>query len=77
MISGTNYLAYEIYKSATTTRWGSVGQGPRASTDADVNPGNGLGAGSQIFNYNARVDTTQTTPPAGSYTDSVVLNVSF
>ena len=78
MISGSNYLAYDIFQSAGTTRWGSVGAGARrASTSAEVNPGNGLGTGSQIFNYNARIYTDQTTPPAGNYTDSVVLDVGF
>jgi spore coat protein U-like protein len=77
MVSGGNYLAYDIFKSAGTTRWGSVGSARRASTDAEVNPGNGLGTGSQVFNYNARVYTDQVTPPAGTYLDSVVLDVGF
>ena len=81
MISGSNYLAYDIFKSAGTTRWGSVGAARRASSTAEVNPGNGLGhipsSGSQIFNYNAIIYADQTTPPAGAYTDSVVLDVGF
>jgi spore coat protein U-like protein len=77
MISGSNYLAYDIFKSAGTTRWGSVGSARRASSDAEVNPGNGLGTGSQIFNYNAKIYTDQATPPAGTYLDSVVLDVGF
>ena len=77
MMSGGNYLAYDIFQSAGTTRWGSVGAARRASTTAEVNPGTGLGSGSQIFNYNARIYTDQATPPAGNYSDSVVLEVSF
>ncbi|MBE8593376.1 spore coat U domain-containing protein [Pseudomonas sp. MAFF 301449] len=77
MISGSNYLAYDIFKSAGTTRWGSVGAARRASSTAEVNPGNGLGTGSQVFNYNARIYTDQTTPPAGTYLDNVVLDVGF
>ncbi|WP_085656391.1 spore coat U domain-containing protein [Pseudomonas sp. B11(2017)] len=77
MVSGGNYLAYDIFKSAGTTRWGSVGAARRASSDAEVNPGNGLGTGSQVFNYNAKVYTDQTTPPAGTYLDNVVLDVGF
>ena len=78
MISGSNYLAYDIFQGAGTTRWGSVGTAARrASSSAEVNPGNGLGTGSQIFNYNAKIYSDQTTPPAGSYTDSVVLDVAF
>ena len=77
MMSGGNYLAYDIFQSAGTTRWGSVGAARRASSTAEVNPGTGLGSGSQIFNYNARIYTDQATPPAGNYSDSVVLDVSF
>lgn len=77
MISGSNYLAYDIFKSAGTTRWGSVGSARRASSDAEVNPGNGLGTGSQIFNFNAKIYTDQTTPPAGTYLDNVILDVGF
>ncbi|MNY57027.1 Spore Coat Protein U domain protein [compost metagenome] len=77
MVSGGNFLAYDIFKSAGVTRWGNVGSARRASTDAEVNPGNGLGTGSQVFNYNAKVYTDQVTPPAGTYLDSVVLDVGF
>ena len=77
MISGTNLLAYDIFVSAGTTRWGSVGAARRASGTADVNPGNGLGTGSQIFNYNAKIYTDQPTPPGGTYLDNVILDVGF
>lgn len=81
MISGTNYLAYDIFKSAGTTRWGSVGAARRDSSTAEINPGNGLGTGvgvgSQVYNYNAKIYTDQTTPPAGTYIDNVVLDVNF
>jgi spore coat protein U-like protein len=75
--AANNYLAYDIFKSAGVTRWGSVGAARRASSDADVNPGNGTGTGSQLFNYNAKVYTDQATPPAGSYVDNVILDVQF
>ncbi|WP_248745006.1 spore coat U domain-containing protein [Pseudomonas sp. MWU12-2037] len=77
MVSGGNFLSYDIFKSAGTTVWGSVSTARRSSTDAEINPGNGLGTGSQVFNYNARVYTDQTTPPAGIYTDNVILDVGF
>ncbi|MGC6373713.1 Csu type fimbrial protein [Pseudomonas sp. K2I15] len=77
MISGSNFLNYDIFKSATSTRWGSVTTARRASSTAEVNPGNGLGTGSQVFNYNAAIYTNQTTPPAGTYVDNVVLDVGF
>ncbi|WP_207869312.1 spore coat U domain-containing protein [Pseudomonas sp. 51_B] len=72
-----NFLAYDIFKSAGAVRWGSLGTARRSSSDADVNPGNGTGTGSQVFNYNARVYTDQATPPAGSYLDNVILDVAF
>ncbi len=77
MVSGGNYLAYDIFQSAGTTVWGSVGAARRSSTTAETNPGSGLGVGSQTFNYNAKVYTDQTTPPAGTYTDNVILDVGF
>lgn len=75
--SAGNYLAYDIFKSAGTVRWGSLTTARRASSDADVNPGNGTGTGSQVFNYNAKVYTDQATPPAASYIDNVILDVQF
>lgn len=77
MILGSSFLAYDIFVSAGTTRWGSVGAARRASATADVNPGNGLGTGSQVFNYNAKIYTDQPTPPGGTYLDNVVLDVAF
>lgn len=77
MESDSHFLAYDIFKSAGTTVWGSVGSTRRSSSDADVNPGNGLGIGSQVFNYNAKIYSDQSTPPAGSYTDTVTVDVTF
>jgi spore coat protein U-like protein len=75
--SANNYLAYDIFKSASAVRWGSVTGARRSSSDADINPGAGTGAGSQVFNYNAKVYTDQATPPAATYTDNVTLDVQF
>ncbi|CAM3690074.1 Type 1 pili protein CsuE [Pseudomonas reidholzensis] len=72
-----NYLAYDIFKSAGAVRWGSLSAARRASSDANVNGGPGTGTGSQVFNYNAKVYTDQATPPAATYTDSVILDVQF
>ncbi len=77
MISGSYFLAYDIFQGAGSTRWGSVGATRRASSSAEINPGNGLGTGSQVFNYNARIYTDQATPPGGTYLDNVVLDVGF
>ncbi|MEG0862341.1 MAG: spore coat U domain-containing protein [Pseudomonas sp.] len=75
--SANNFLAYDIFKSAGTVRWGALTSARRASSDADVNPGVGTGTGSQIFNYNARIYADQATPPAGTYVDNVILDVQF
>ncbi|WP_410017247.1 spore coat protein U domain-containing protein [Pseudomonas sp. 20P_3.2_Bac5] len=75
--TANNYLSYDIFKSATAVRWGSLTTARRSSSDADINPGNGTGTGSQVFNYNAKVYTDQPTPPAAAYQDSVILDVQF
>ncbi|PSS58366.1 spore coat U domain-containing protein [Pseudomonas sp. BBP2017] len=75
--SANDYLAYDIYKSAGPQRWGALSSARRASSDADINPGAGTGTGSQVFNYNAKVYSDQPTPPAGTYLDSVILDVQF
>lgn len=77
MASGANYLSYEVYQGSSTVRWGSATGQRRASSGADILPGPGTGNTVQGFNYNARVLTGQTTPPAGTYTDILVLDVAF
>lgn len=74
MINGSNQLAYEIYKGATATRWGPTGTDRVSSTGANSVSTDGL---TRTFNYTAKVLTTQNTPVAGSYTDSVVIDLSF
>jgi len=74
MASGSNRLAYEIYKSGGTTRWGSAGTERVASRSANSITTAGL---TRTFNYTARVLTTQATPVGGSYSDSVVVDLSF
>ena len=78
MANGGNYINYEIYQGASgTTRWGSTAGQTRASGSADVNPGAGTGNSTQGFVYNSKVLSGQTTPPAGTYTDTVVISVGF
>lgn len=84
MQSGDNLLAYDIFTPQGRS-WGSLddSQG-RTSDDADSNPGPGLGGGpgvagsqAQGFAYTARIDTNQATPPAGDYSDRIVVTVRF
>ncbi|WP_338573581.1 spore coat U domain-containing protein [Erwinia billingiae] len=74
MTSGSNQLAYEIYQNATTTRWGPTGSDRVSSTASSALSTDGL---TRTFNYTAKVLTTQATPVAGSYSDSVVIDLSF
>ncbi|WHS99427.1 MAG: hypothetical protein LZT29_02429 [Pantoea stewartii] len=74
MASGTNRLSYEIYKGTTSNRWGPSGTERVSSTAADTVSTDGL---TRSYNYTARVLTTQNTPPAGNYTDSVVVDIAF
>ncbi|QIQ20757.1 Csu type fimbrial protein [Zophobihabitans entericus] len=75
-----NYLNYEIYQGNTgTLRWGALLAERRAAASAEVNPGLGSGVNTtkQGFLYRATILSNQTTPPAGTYTDSVVVDVQF
>ena len=78
MASGSDYLAYEIYKSAVSPdRWGMIGAQRRASASADVNPNVYDSLTNQSFTYRAAIDPAQPTPPAGSYSDTVRIDVEF
>lgn len=74
MASGSNRLSYEIYKASTTNRWGSVGSERWASAASSSASSDGL---LRTYNYTARVLPAQTTPPAGTYTDTVVVDIAF
>lgn len=84
MASGDDRLAYDIYQP-DGTRWGEAANGQaRASTSADTRPGPGLGGGpgvgastAQGFNYTARIEPDQPTPPAGHYSDRILVTVRF
>ncbi|WP_243078949.1 spore coat U domain-containing protein [Pantoea sp. MQR6] len=74
MANGTNRLSYEIYKGTTSNRWGPSGTERWSSSTSTSVTADGLTRG---FNYTARVLTSQNTPPAGNYTDSVVVDLTF
>jgi spore coat protein U-like protein len=78
MANGSNYLAYEIYKSAVSPdRWGMLGTARRTSASADLNPGVYNSLTNQSYTYRAVIDPAQTTPPAGNYSDTVRIDVEF
>ncbi|WP_312914810.1 spore coat U domain-containing protein [Stenotrophomonas sp.] len=70
-------LAYDLFQGGGSVRWGSVGGQRRASTAAEVNPGNGLGIGKQVFKFSGKVYPDQAPVPAGSYVDTVLIDVAF
>lgn len=74
MASGTNRLSYEIYKGTSSDRWGPSGTERVGSAAANTVSTDGL---TRSYNYTARVLTTQNTPPAGNYSDSVVVDIAF
>ena len=69
-----NRLSYEVYKGNTNTRWGISGTERWASTASSSISTDQL---SRTYNYTARVLPTQTTPPGGTYTDTLVVDVAF
>ncbi|UXI02020.1 spore coat protein U domain-containing protein [Photobacterium sp. TY1-4] len=77
MSSGTDYLAYEIYKSAGNERWGSLGGERREHTDANNRSGLPDGLTPQGFDYRGVILSGQVTPPPGTYSDSVIVDVHF
>ncbi|EUM14053.1 spore coat U domain-containing protein [Enterobacter sp. E12] len=74
MVSGSNYLSYDIYKEATTNRWGGSGSERWTSATSSLVSADGL---LRTYNYSAKVLTSQATPPAGTYTDTLIVDVAF
>lgn len=69
MINGADTVAYQLYSDAAHTLvWGNT-----VNTDTVAGTGNGL---AQALTVYGRVPT-QTTPPAGIYTDSVTVSVTY
>lgn len=78
MQAGGNFLAYELYKGVSgIQRWGSQGSQRRGSSEAETNPGSADGQNDQGFVLRGVIDQNQPTPPAGIYTDMVVVDVEF
>lgn len=67
-------LAYEIYQGSGTTRWGSSVTADRVQSTAGTASTDGL---TRNFTYNAKVLTSQATPVAGTYNDTVTVDLSF
>lgn len=74
MASGSNRLSYEIYKAGGTSRWGSVGAERWASSVSSAVSADGL---LRTYNYTAQVLPAQVTPPGGTYSDTLVVDIAF
>ncbi|MXN74099.1 fimbrial major subunit CsuA/B family protein [Burkholderia sp. 4701] len=70
MSSGANRLQYDLFGSGGSTVWGQSSN--RASSAGAAN-----GASAQQFPYVARIYSDQATPPVGTYTDSVIVDVRY
>jgi spore coat protein U-like protein len=70
MASGTARLQYDIFQPGGVV-WGALG----AARLAGAAPADGLN--SQLLPYTARIYTDQPAPAAGSYTDSLTVDVGF
>lgn len=66
-----NSLQYNIYRTDGTTIWDQTN--PMASATL----GTGSTTPGQVQSYVAKVNTAQTTPPAGSYSDTVSVVITF
>lgn len=73
-----DYLLYDLYKGASgTSRWGVTGAERRSSGTADTNPGIYDSTSLQGFAYRGVIDPAQATPGAGSYVDTITVDVAF
>lgn len=77
MISGSNFLSYNLYVDAAHTLPWSTATGPGTCTTTNecfLGTGNGS---SQSVNIYGVVPTTATAPPSGTYTDTVTMTITF
>ncbi|WP_253377755.1 Csu type fimbrial protein [unidentified bacterial endosymbiont] len=74
MVSGGNAMSYDIFKGATSNRWGGSGSERWASSASSQLSSDGL---LRTYNYTAKVLTNQATPPAGTYSDTLIVDVAF
>jgi spore coat protein U-like protein len=71
MAQGGQFLEYDIFKGATSDVWGTAGADRvAASLAAD-------GLTPQDYVYRATVYPNQASPPAGTYVDTIVIDLIF
>lgn len=70
MTSGANTLSYGLFSESThTTNWGNT-------VNTDTVSGTGTGA-SQILTVYGQIPSGQNTTPAGAYTDTITVTVTY
>ncbi len=74
MANGTNRLSYDLFKGSSTNRWGSSGTERWASTLSSGVSQDGV---LRTYNYTARILSGQTTPAIGSYSDTLIVDITF
>lgn len=75
MISGSNRIAYDIYQDTpAASRWGSSGNQRWSSAASSSLSSDGL---TRYYKYLARILSGQSTPAAGTYTDMLVVDITF
>lgn len=74
MVSGSNSMSYDLYKGSSSNRWGPTGTDRWASSAASSVSSDGT---VNTYNYTAKILSGQNTPPAGSYTDTLVVDIAF
>jgi len=68
MVLGANSVAYQLYRDSGRTQvWGNT-------VGTDTVAGTGTGSAQPLTVY--AIVPAQTTPPAGTYTDTVVVSVT-
>jgi spore coat protein U-like protein len=77
MISGANFLSYNLYVDAAHVfPWTTAPSASSCTTAGDCYLGTGNGSAQSINIYGV-VPTTATAPPAGTYTDTVTMTITF
>jgi len=74
--SGNNFMKYEIYKNPGMNRWGS-GSESWSSAQATINPGQYDGRIQQGYSFTTKILPNQPNLPAGTYSDTVTVQVEF
>ncbi|WP_413726220.1 spore coat protein U domain-containing protein [Sodalis sp. RH16] len=74
MANGGSFISYDIFKGSGGGRWGDTG-GDRWSSS--LASGVSTDGTLRSYNYVAQILSGQATPPAGTYSDNLVVDLSF